>query len=198
MAEQIAKEFDGHLTPSEKLPLTQVARPASPADYDAFLLGRYYYNQSGREGMTKSCFYFDQSIKTDPKYAVAYGGLADCTVGLSTWGLMMPDQAMPQARALARKALELDDTLASAHGTLGSILLNYDWDWDAARSELPRSAELDPNNSDMHLHLASFYATVGRLDDAEPATQLSLTLDALSRADYRNLSLVYLAASRYS
>ncbi len=198
MAEQIATEVDRHLTPSEKLPLTQVARPASPAAYDAFLLGRYYYNQSGREGMTKSCFYFDQSIKTDPKYAVAYGGLADCTVGLSTWGLMMPDQAMPQARALARKALELDDTLASAHGTLGSILLNYDWDWDAARSELQRAAELDPNNSDMHLRLASYYATVGRLDDAERETKLSLTLDPVSRAAYRNLSWVYLATGRYS
>src|SRR5260370_784006 len=99
MAEQIATEVDRHLTPSEKLPLTQVARPASPAAYDAFLLGRYYYNQSGREGMTKSCFYFDQSIKTDPKYAVAYGGLADCTVGLSTWGLMSPDPTTPLPQA---------------------------------------------------------------------------------------------------
>src|SRR5260370_9183920 len=198
MAEQIAKEFDGHLTPSEKLPLTQVARPASPADYDAFLLGRYYYNQSGREGMTKCCFYYDQSTKTERKHAVAYGGLADCTVGLSTWGLMMHDQAMPQGRALARKALELDDTLASAHGTLGSILLDYDWDWDAARSELQRAAELDPNNSDMHLRLGSYYATVGRLDDAERETKLSLTLDPVSRAAYRNLSWVYLATGRYS
>src|SRR5260370_30770210 len=116
MAEQIAKEFDGHLTPSEKLPLTQVARPASPADYDAFLLGRYYYNQSGREGMTKSCFYFDQSIKTDPKYAVAYGGLADCPVGLSPLGLMFPDQSIPPPRAPAWKSLWLAATLASAPG----------------------------------------------------------------------------------
>src|SRR5215472_11088122 len=197
MAEQIATEIDRHLTPDEKNAVTHSARPAIPAAYDAFLLGRYYYNQSGRDGMTKSCFYFEQAVKADPNYAQAFGGMADCTVGFSTWGLMMPDKAMPQARALARKALELDETLASAHGTLGSILLNYDWDWDAARSELQRAAELDPNNSDMHLRLASYYATVGRLDDAERETKLALVLDPVSRAAYRNLSWIYLATSHY-
>ena len=197
MAEHIAGEIDRHLTPDEKRAVAQSARPASPAAYDAFLLGRYYYNQSGREGMTKSCFYFEQAVKADPKYALAFGGMADCTVGLSTWGLMMPGQAMPQARTLAKKALELDDTLASAHGTLGSILLNYDWDWDGAHGELQRAAELDPNNSDMHLRLASYYATVGRLDDAERETKLALALDPVSRAAYRNLSWIYLATGHY-
>jgi TolB-like protein/DNA-binding winged helix-turn-helix (wHTH) protein/Tfp pilus assembly protein PilF len=197
MAEQIAGEIDRHLTADEKRAVAQSARPATPAAYDAFLLGRYYYNQSGREGMTKSCFYFEQAVKADPKYALAFGGMADCTVGLSTWGLMMPEQAMPQARSLAKKALELDDTLASAHGTLGSILLNYDWDWDGADGELQRAAELDPNNSDMHLRLASYYATVGRLDDAERETKLALALDPVSRAAYRNLSWIYLAGGHY-
>lgn len=198
MAEQIATEIDRHLTPDEKLAVSGARRPANPAAYDAFLLGRYYYNQSGREGMTKSCLYFSQAIKADSKYAAAYGGMADCTVGFSIWGLMMPDQAMPQARDLAKQALELDDTLASVHGTLGSILLNYDWDWDAARNELQRAAELDPNNSDMHLRLASYYATVGRLDDAERETKLSLALDPVSRAAYRNLSWLYIATGRYT
>jgi TolB-like protein/DNA-binding winged helix-turn-helix (wHTH) protein/Tfp pilus assembly protein PilF len=197
MAEQIATEIDRHLSPDEKNAVTHSARPASPAAYDAFLLGRYYYNQSGRDGMTKSCFYFEQAVKADPNYALAFGGLADCTVGFSTWGLMTPDKAMPQARALAKKALEIDETLASAHGTLGSILLNYDWDWDAARGELQRAAELDPNNSDMHLRLASYYATVGRLDDAERETKLALALDPVSRVAYRNLSWIYLATGHY-
>jgi TolB-like protein/DNA-binding winged helix-turn-helix (wHTH) protein/Tfp pilus assembly protein PilF len=197
MAEQIATEIDRHLTPDEKNAVTHSARPASPVAYDAFLLGRYYYNQSGRDGMTKSCFYFEQAVKADPNYALAFGGLADCTVGFSTWGLMTPDKAMPQARALAKKALEIDETLASAHGTLGSILLNYDWDWDAARGELQRAAELDPNNSDMHLRLASYYATVGRLADAERETKLALALDPVSRAAYRNLSWIYLATGHY-
>ena len=197
MAEQIATEIDRHLTPDEENAVTHSARPASPAAYDAFLLGRYYYNQSGRDGMTKSCFYFEQAVKADANYAQAFGGLADCTVGFSIWGLMMPDKAMPQARALAKKALELDETLASAHGTLGSILLNYDWDWDAARSELQRAAELDPNSSEMHLRLASYYATVSRLDDAERETKHALVLDPVSRAAYRNLSWIYLATSHY-
>lgn len=197
MAEQIADEIDRHLGVHEKETLTPSAAPANPAAYDDYLLGRYYYNQSGRDGMTKSCHFFQQAIKTDPNYAAAYGGMADCTVGFSTWALMSPDKAMPQARALAKKALELDDTLASVHGTLGSILLNYDWDWDAAFGELQKATELDPNNSEMHLRLASYYATVGKLDDAERETKLALALDPVSRAAYRNLSWLYLATGRY-
>jgi TolB-like protein/DNA-binding winged helix-turn-helix (wHTH) protein len=198
MAEQIASEIDRHLTADEKEAVAHFSRPANPTAYDAFLLGRYYYYQSGREGMSKSCQYFDKAIKADPKYAPAYGGKADCLVGLSTWGLMLPDQAMPQARAMAKKALELDDSLVSAHGTLGSIFLSYDWNWDAARGELQRATELEPNNSEMHLRLGSYYASVGNLDEAERETKLGVDLDPVSRAAYRNLSWIYLATHRYS
>lgn len=197
IAQQVATEIRGHLNPQEQRSLAESSRPANPEAYEAYLKGRYYFNQFTAEGFKKSCSYFEEVIKTDPAYAPGYSAMADCYTGLSSWGLMPPATAMPKARAMAKKAIELDDALPAAHGVLGTILLNYDWDWPAAYAELQKAADLDPNNSDTHLRLVSYYRTVGRVDDAAREGKLAVQLDPVSPRTYRSLGWLYLFAGQY-
>jgi TolB-like protein/DNA-binding winged helix-turn-helix (wHTH) protein len=197
IARQIAREIRGRLTPQEQHYLADSRRPATPEAYEAYLKGRYYFNQTGREGFAKSCASFEQSINIEPGYAAAYSGMANCYSGLASVGLMLPEEAVPKARAMATRALELDDTLADAHEALGVIRLNYDWDWPGAYTELQKASELDPNDSMIHVYLVSYYRTVGRIDDAVREAKLAQQLDPTSALAHRSLGWLYVFAGRY-
>jgi TolB-like protein/DNA-binding winged helix-turn-helix (wHTH) protein/Tfp pilus assembly protein PilF len=197
IAQQVASEIQGRLTPQQKLALAGPSRSTVPEAYDAYLKGRYQFNLWSREGFQKSCTFFEQAIQSDPAYAPGYAGMADCYTALSSLRIMPPGEAIPKAKAMARKAIELDDTLAEAHAVLGTALLNYDWDWPAAYAELEKAADLDPDNSATHLRLLSYYKTVGRIDDAVREAKLAQKLDPVSRQPYSSLAWLYINSGQY-
>ena len=92
---------------------------ANPEAYQDYLKGRYWWNKRTEEGFNKGIEYFQQAIAKDPTYALAYAGLADCYSSLGVSGFVPPKEAYPKAKEAALKALELDDTLAEAHASLG-------------------------------------------------------------------------------
>ena len=149
--------------------------------YNLYLQGRFHLNKWRPEGARKGIEYFAQAIGKDPDYAPAYTGLADCYTWLGVFGWSAARQAMPQARAAANRALQLDETLAAAHVSLGYVKALYDWDWPGAEREFKRALELSPGDADAHFAYSVTYLTpLGRLDEALAEIQRALALDPLS------------------
>ncbi len=128
----------------------------TPEAEDLYLKGRYYWNLRTPAGLTSAVDNFTQAIVRDPQYAQAYGGLADCYNLMREYTLMPSNEAYPRALAAAQKAVELDDSLADAHASMGFVLFYWKWDAAAAEHEFRRAIELDPNNVKAH----QWYATV--------------------------------------
>lgn len=149
--------------------------------YDLYLKGRFELYKMTREGLTESRRMFEAAIRLDPNYALAHDGLAYCHYSEGFLGFEAPKVAMPRAKAAVRRAIELDETLAEAHATLGVILALYDWDWAGAEREFLRSIELN-GASPVARDVYAFYflRPVCRLDEAISETQQALSLDPLS------------------
>jgi serine/threonine protein kinase/tetratricopeptide (TPR) repeat protein len=159
-----------------------VKRPTANFEaYNLYLKGRYELNQMTREGLVNSKRYFEEAIGLDPEYALAYDGLAYAHYTEGFLGFVAPRQSMPLATTAVRRALELDESIAEGHATLGVILALYDWDWAGAEKEFVRSIELNGSSpASRDVYAFYFLRPVGRIDDAIVEVQHALALDPLS------------------
>lgn len=146
--------------------------------YQLYLKGRFHWNKRTGEALKKAIDYFNQAIEKDPGFALAYAGLADCYVVPAN--RLPPREAMPKAKAAARRALELDETLAEAHTTLGRVLATYDWDWAGAKKEYQRAIELNPRYAIAHQWYGGYFEAMGHRSEAIAERKLSQELDPLS------------------
>ncbi len=144
--------------------------------YKLYLNGRYYWNKRTGEGLENGIEYFEQAIEKDPSFALAYAGLADSYILLAGYTYMPPTEALPRAKKAARKALELDETLAEAHTSLAGTTFHY-YDWLTTESELKRAIELNPSYATAHHWYAVVLAALGRLDEAIAREKEALELD---------------------
>jgi len=168
--------------------------------YHSYLKGRYCWNKRTDEDVKKSIEYFNRAIEADPNYAIAYVGLADAYLVLGGFGIatLAPKEAYPKAREAAERALELDETLAEAHASLGYCLANYDWNWSRAEREFRRALELKPGDPVAHHWYGFLYlASMGRLDQAIDELRQALELDPLSLSIGSNIGLLLYLARRY-
>jgi TolB-like protein len=196
VAQAIAKEIQIKLTPQEQAHLAS-ARPVNPEAHEAYLKGRYYWNLRTEEGVKKGIQYFQQAIEKDPGYALAYAGLADSYVVLGNLGLMAPKEAYPRAKAAAFKALEMDETLAEAHASLGMARSEYDWDWVGAEKEWKRAIELNPGYATAHQWYAQYLTSMGRHNEAIAEAKRAQELDPLSLIINAIGGSVFACARRY-
>ena len=148
--------------------------------YELYLRGRYFYYKITESDFRKSIGFYHQAIDIDPNYALAYAGIADDYRSLALNSFVPSKEVMPQAKAAAQKALEIDENLAEAHIILGWIGFLYDWDWSAAENELKRAIELAPNNSDAHFAYAHLLSNSGRQTEAIVEGKRARELDPLS------------------
>ncbi|MDQ3684723.1 MAG: winged helix-turn-helix domain-containing protein, partial [Acidobacteriota bacterium] len=118
--------------------------------YELYMKGRYHVLKLKPSETSKAISYFQQAIAVDPSYARAYLGLANSYRSLALAGEMTPNEFLPQAKAAANKAIEIDDTLAEAHAELCYIVFRYDWNWSEAETRCQRALELDPNDAEAH------------------------------------------------
>ncbi len=162
--------------------------------YQLYLKGRFYWNQGTVAGLKQSIEYLQQAITTDPKYALAYAGLADSYLSLGSFWV----EAISESKAAALKAIELDPTLAEAHVALGHIRLWLDWEWQAAELEFKQGIALNPNSALAHDQYAMYLAAMGRLDEAVSEARRAQTLDALSPIVNTDLGWCLLYAGRGS
>ena len=130
--------------------------------------------------MTTAISYFNQAIAKDPGYALAYSGLADAYSVLPSYG-GNPSENYPKSNAAARKALELDATLAHPHAVLGSNEMEYDWDFAGGEAEFKKAFELDPNDATAHQWYAEDIGWIGgREQEAIAEANRAHQLDPLS------------------
>ena len=153
---------------------------ANPEAYQLYLKGRFYWNKRTVDGLTQAAVYYRQAIEKDPGYALAYSGLAETYVLYSNYSVAPPKDSMPQAKAAALKALELDESLAEPHAALGTYLSGYGWDHAAAERELRRAIELKPNYATAYHWLAIELAFAKRPDEAIATARRAEELDPLS------------------
>ena len=128
--DEIPKEIVGHLQQrlcSDGLESKPKAQTTSPEAFHLYLKGRHYWNKRTGEALRKAISYFNQAIETDPLYALAHAGLADCYVPLGFWTFLAPQDAFPRAKAAAAKALQIDGTIADAHTVLGGVNMCFEW-----------------------------------------------------------------------
>jgi TolB-like protein len=153
---------------------TKPEKRINPDAHDAYLLGRYYWFACDYE---KSRTYFQKAIDLQPDYAAAWSGAADSYTGSAADGNYPPEKVMPQAEGAAKKALELDDSLAEAHNTVAAIDLFYRWDWSAADKESARAIQLNPGLAEGH-HLRSYVLRpLNRMDEASQEQKKAVELN---------------------
>ena len=180
IAKTIADTLQAKLTGSEKIAIT--TKPTeNPKAHELYLKGRYFWNRRTAENLKKAADYFQQAIDEDPKYALAYAGLADCHVLLPAYpGLgNTPRDELPKALEAARKAVELDDTLAEGHTSLARALAST-LQLSAATSEFQRAIELNPNYATAHQWFGECLQSEGQLEQALAELKRAQELDPLS------------------
>ena len=194
VARAIAEEIRIEVSPRERAALTS-AMEIDPEAYEAYLKGRYFWNKRTPEGLKTAVGYFNEAVAKDPNYAAAYSGLADAYALLGDWqyAVMPPKEAMPLALSAARKALELDDSLAEAHASLGFCLEGFNWDFAAADKEFHRAIELNPGYATAHHWYAWHLSLIGQNREAIAEMKKAQSLDPVSpvvNADLAELLLI--------
>ena len=170
----------------------------SPEAYQLYLKGRYYWNKRNAESLKKSIEYFNQAIEKDPNYALAYAGLGDAYGLIPNYSGGTPQEFGPKAKAAAKKAVELDDTLAEAHTSLASMLAGYEWNWAEATKEFQRAIELNPNYATAHhWYSDTLLLATGRIDEAIVEMKRAQELDPLSLIINAELGTNYLFGRQY-
>ena len=172
-------------------------RTENVSAYGLYLKGRYEWNKRSQEGVAEGIKYFERAIEEDPKFALAYTGLADSYALHVDYRSVPVEEGFTRAKEYARKALALDDCLAEPHASLAWSLFIYDWDWEAAEREFRRALELDPRYATAHQWYAFLLAARGQLDAALVQGHTALDLDPASVSIRRSLGWGYFYARRY-
>jgi TolB-like protein/Flp pilus assembly protein TadD len=196
IAKAIAETLQAKLTGAEKTSIAK-APTANPEAYELYLKGRFFWNKRTGTDLRKAIDYFNQAIAKDPNYALAYVGLADSYLLLSSYAAVSPRESLPPARSALKKALELDDSLAEAHASFG-LLATLELDLHGALDELKRAVELKPNYATAHHWLALAHLTLAQFDPAISEAKRAIELDPLSLVINADTSWIYFSARRYN
>ncbi len=182
--EEIARSIVGEL-------VTQLAddvnvdtpRPATRdmLALEQYLKGRFAWNQRTEATSSEAVRYFESAVARDTQFARAYAGLADAYLALPMYARVSPNEAWPNAKSAALKALSLDGTLAEAHTALAYGTMLYEWDWARAENSFLNAITFDPAYSTAHHWYADFLAGRGRLQEALKEMQIAQSLDPVSR-----------------
>lgn len=148
--------------------------------YQLYLKGRYHFARRNRDDVNKAIESFQQAIKLDPNFALAYARIAEAYNQMPAYPYLPPQEAFPQAKAAATRALEIDPNLSEAHTALGNTLAAYDWNWAEAEREFKRALELDPNSPAAHFRYGQLYlGPIGRFADAIAEMNRGMELEPL-------------------
>ncbi len=181
ISREISEKLRLKLSGEEKKKLAKRSTESSRA-YELYLKGRFHWNKRTGEDLQKSIVFYQQSIAVDPTYALAHVGLAEAHALLAWFAFVLcpPRQAMPQAKASALRALELDGSLAQAHVSLALVRLLFDWDWAGAESEFKQAIELNPNYPTAHHWYPILLTGAGRFDESLFQIGRALELEPMS------------------
>lgn len=171
---------------------------ANPEAYQFYLKGLFYWNKRTPEALKKSVEYFNMALDKDPNYALAYAGIASSYVVFPEYSIYAPREIIPKAKTMARRALQLDDSLAEAHTALGYALLTYDRNYEEANKHFKRAMELNPNYVTAYQwHTDGYLIAFGKFDEAIAQIKKAQELDPLSLIINTQTGLCYMYARDY-
>jgi len=196
VAQAIAQQVHAAVTPEEQKRFA-TKRAIDPDVYELYLKGRHIMERGGLEDVRKAIDYFESGLAKDPDNALLYTGLADAYVDKMMDVHESPAEATAKARAAAARALQLDDSLAEAHTSLGMIKLSYDWDWTGAEHELKRAMELNPGYPLAQVMYGQYLTMIGRHEEALPYFEKAHRLDPLFGESYRGEGYACFMAHKY-
>jgi TolB-like protein/Tfp pilus assembly protein PilF len=162
-----------------------------PDAYNLYLEGRLNWNRRTEEGLKESIEYFQKAIAKDPKFALAYAGIADAYSILGRLGFARPAEVYPKAREAAEKALEIDDTLAESYISLAFIKYNYDWNWLDAEIDFNWAIGLNPNYATAYQYYGSLLTNLGRFEEATAKFEKARELDPSSLPIKASMASLY-------
>ncbi len=165
IAQKVARALQVHIQAQERERIEKRAT-GSIESYNLYMKGLHDRGKETEDGYRSAMRYFEQALKEDPEFALAYAGLAECYDLMGDEGYLPPNESFLKAEEYARKALDLDDSLAEAHATLGAVMRTYHYDQSAAEGEFKRAIELNPNYGKVCSTYGSYLACMGRLEEA--------------------------------
>jgi len=196
---KISKEINENL----RMRLSGKDNAALPKQYTSnaeafqlYLKGRFYSDQATVAGVQRGVEYFHQAIERDPRYALAYVGIADAYFLLSSQ-FLPPREAMPKLKDAATKALQLDESLAEAHTMLAMVNAFYEYDFPRAGAEFKRGVELDPGSASARQWRGYFLIAMGQQQEALDELTKARELDPLSDTVSLLLSVSFLFSRQY-
>ena len=178
LVREVTEKLKVKLTGEQQQRLTQ-RDPTNPEAYQFYLRGRFYWERRTAENLTKAIGQFQQAADKDPSYALAYVGLSDSYVLLENYAGTPANESLPKAKAFAERALQIDNSLAEAHTSLGYVYTNL-WQWEEAEDEFKRAIALNPNYPTAHHWYSLYLLDVGRVAEAKAAIKRAQELDPLS------------------
>jgi serine/threonine protein kinase/tetratricopeptide (TPR) repeat protein len=183
VASEISREVSEKLRPTlsgeAKTRLSKLPTKNSEG-YQLYLQGRYQWNKRTLDGIQQAIDLFQQAIVKDPGYALAHAGLADAYISLADYNVLSAREVMPRARKAATQALELDDSLAEAHASLGWVKLSHDWAFPDAEKEFKRAIDLNPNYAMAHEVYGEYLMLTGKPDEAAASMKHAQELEPVS------------------
>lgn len=195
VAEKTAKLLIPKLSGEERKKLAKRSTD-NPQAFEAYLRGRYHLNLFTPEEFDKAKSYFEQAIALDAEYALAYAGLADYYFGVGTFGTASPLECYAKARAMAERALEIDDGLGEAYAILGFAYF-ADLDFEKVERTLRRGVELSPNYSLGRIWLSVLLTFYGKHDEAVAEAKRAAELNPLSPFDRQHYAWILYHARRF-
>ncbi len=199
MQQEIAREISHHLQLRLSGEQERQLNKGGPSDNEAYRLylkGRYFWNKRTQEGYEQAIEFFQQATDRDPKYALAYVGLADSHAFLRVRG-QSGREAYLKAKTIVQQAIEMDDTLGEAHTSLAMLIQNTVWDLAEAEKQYRRAIDLSPNYATAHHWYGELLMQVGRADEGLAHYQRALEIDPLSLPISSDLGISYYYARRY-
>jgi TolB-like protein/DNA-binding winged helix-turn-helix (wHTH) protein len=178
VAQTIAQQVRAQITPQQQANLRS-ARAVNPEAYDSYLRGRYYLSNqfTAVQPLNVAKGYFEEALRQDPEFALAYSGLADSHVYLAFFGKGAPSSSFRSAQEAVRRAITLDANIGEAHDTQGVLNWRHNWDWDAAEREFNQALMLSPSYSCAHEDRAEYLAFRGRRGEAKAEMARVLEFD---------------------
>ena len=179
VARTVARELRAALTPYELGRFDRMG-PIDPAAYDAYLRGRFFWNQRTRESLLRSIDYYQRAIAIAPTFASAHAAVAQSWGPLGYLGFVGPDRATPAMRAAAARALEIDPDLVEGLTALGACEAFHEWQWATGEQYFERAIAINPNYSTAFLWHGLLLENTGRQTENVAARQRALELDPLN------------------
>jgi serine/threonine protein kinase/tetratricopeptide (TPR) repeat protein len=196
IAERVLRTMTMELSGAEQRQFSKSYTSSSEA-YQLYLVGLYQMGKRNVPGLHEAIKVFNQALKHDDRFGLAYAGLANCHALLNIYEVPAPPDAYSRARDNAMKALALDETLAEAHAALGYVKFFSDRDRAGGEREVRRAIELNPSYATAHQWLGIFLSAMGRHDEALAEIKAAESLDPRSAIIKSAAGMLHYYARRY-